>query len=166
MKDVLFWASCLGVLAFGAYRAAAERKAYLLLVSLGLLGIVVPFLVTDRVVFLPWADKALARGEDHQGLIIFLLYLAMLAGMLAHFAYSHLSLPKGKRRRFDVGNFLAPILVSPIVFLPLAAIFGTSVPAAASSYHLMLLLIAFENGFFWREFFTNRQKSVAVGDGK
>jgi hypothetical protein len=166
MSDLLFWVSCLGVLVFGAYWAVSQRKVQPLLLSLGFLGAFVPFLIADRVVFPPWASKVLARGEDHQGLIIFLLYFAMLAGMLAHFAYSHLSLPRKRRRGFDVANFLAPVLVSPIVFLPLAAIFENSESAAASSSHLMLLLVAFENGFFWREFFENRQKSISTGGDK
>jgi hypothetical protein len=167
MLDALFWVSISGVLGVVAYRAVFRREVRLLLVSLGTLGIIVPVLVADRVVFPPWLTNPLARGEDHQGAIVFLLYLAMLAGMLAHFGYGYLALPKRSRRRFDVANFLAPILVSPIVFLPLASLFGSSPTTTVTrSSHVMLLLIAFENGFFWREFFENRQKVMAARGDK
>jgi hypothetical protein len=165
MFDVLFWASSLGILGFAAYRAVFRREGSLLFLAIVFLGIIIPFLVAGGIVSPPWVTKVVARGEGHEGAIVFLLYLAMLAGMLAHFAYGYFVLPKNKRRKFDLGNFLAPVLVSPIVFLPLASIFETSEPVAGSSPRLMLLLIAFENGFFWREFFENRQKArVAGGD--
>jgi hypothetical protein len=166
MVDALFWASTLGFIGFVAYQAIVRREVRLLLSALAFLGIIIPVLVADRVVFPPGFTPPLARGEDHKGPIVFLLYLAMLAGMLAHFAYGYLDLPKRSRRKFDLGNFLAPILVSPIVFIPLASIFESSGPSPVSSSRLMLLLVAFENGFFWREFFANRQKALAATGDK
>jgi hypothetical protein len=163
MFDALFWASSVGILGYAAYRAAFRREVRLLFLSIVFLGIVIALLVAGGIVSPPWTARAVARGEGHEGAVVFLLYLAMLAGMLAHFAYGYLGLPRKKRRKFDLGNFLAPVLVSPIVFLPLASIFETAEPTVAGSPRLMLLLIAFENGFFWREFFENRQKARAAG---
>jgi hypothetical protein len=81
--------------------------------------------------------------------------------MLAQHAYARLSKPRRRRRRrFDLGTFLAPIFASPIVFIPLLA---TIQAAGVDLYRVngarfMLFLVAFENGFFWKVIFDQRRE--------
>jgi hypothetical protein len=98
-------------------------------------------------------------GPDNTYFII-ALYLFLLLGMFANYGFSYLSQPSKKRKKFDLGYFMAPILVSPIVFLPFLAAFQNAniEVETLSSAKLMFFCVAFENGFFWKEFFDNRQK--------
>jgi hypothetical protein len=110
----------------------------------------------------PWQAPIVYRGASPT-LLILALYGAMLLGMLSHYMYFRWSRPRSRRGTLDLGNLLAPVFVSPIVFLPLASVFQSSAPATADAARLMLFLVAFENGFFWREFFENRQKLQSEG---
>jgi len=83
--------------------------------------------------------------------------------MVSHYFYSRFDAPR-RKRKIEVGRLLAPIFVSPIVFLPLASVLETSGSAPTRGSHLILLLVAFENGFFWREFFENRLKAHTAGE--
>jgi len=90
------------------------------------------------------------------------LYICMAAGMLAQYLYRHFERPRRNRTKWDWGLFFAPVFASPIVFIPLATTFISagidlkSFTAAKS----MIFFVAFENGFFWKEFFDLRRKEV------
>ena len=87
---------------------------------------------------------------------VILLYLAMLFGMFASYIYNYLI--KTRKRKFDMGYLFAPVFISPIVFLPLYAAFlesGYSFDNLDSA-GIMIFFVAFENGFFWKEFFDNK----------
>jgi hypothetical protein len=58
-----------------------------------------------------------------------------------------------------VVSFVAPILVSPIVFIPLFTMFADiDFAGPFTSAKFMIYLVAFQNGFFWRSFFEERMK--------
>lgn len=93
-------------------------------------------------------------------LFVAALYLFMLLGMLSHFAYHRFENPKRDRHPFDFGTFIAPIFASPIVFIPLlAALQNANVNLNnLDSTRIMVFLVAFENGFFWKDYFDHRRE--------
>ncbi len=157
------FSSILGIALILVLRLGKDRRASFLLLSFIIIFVLTP-LITLK---LPFLDDKPRGGEAGEGEIWFLLtlYIFLLLGMLANHAYSRLSQPQAKRRAFDLGLFLAPIFTSPIVIIPLFA----SVQAAgvdlyqADSARLMLFLVAFENGFFWKVIFDQRR---AITNGK
>lgn len=153
MNDLVWYAS-LTAIGLSAYWGVRRHEISPLLWTALPLGVLLGLLVQ-------------ARGEeDLQRPLVMALYVMMIMGMLAHYAYERFQSSRGRRRKFGIGVFLAPVFVSPIVFLPLASIFQTTEPVQASASRLMLFLVAFENGFFWREFFENRMGRAAEGDNK
>lgn len=84
------------------------------------------------------------------------LYLSMLLGMAAQYFFYRAEPPQP----FRWLPFVKPLLASPIVFMPLLG----SIQASAldltrfSLAKLMLLLVAFQNGFFWRLFFETQER--------
>jgi hypothetical protein len=85
------------------------------------------------------------------------MFMCMVLGMAAEYLYHYLDAPPEKRR-FDLGSFFKRFLVSPLVFMPLAASlknanFDLNQFSAA---RLMIFLVAFENGFLWRGYFSRK----------
>jgi len=164
MIEQVFWISSLAALGLAVYQAVRRRRFRPLFWTLLALGVLLALLVRGGVVALPWADQLKARGEEEtQWALIAALYGVMVLGMLAHYGYERFQRPPHRRPRFDGGALLAPIFVSPIVFLPLASILDSTDSAHAMASRLMLFLVAFENGFFWREFFDNRIRAREAG---
>jgi hypothetical protein len=119
--------------------------------------------------FFPNAAVIPKGNQDDHVYLIISLYFFLVLGMLSHFCYNYLLQPLKKRKKFDFGYFIAPVLISPIVFLPLLATFqNVNLEIENLGAKLMFFCIAFENGFFWKEFFDNRyqEKERSVNDGK
>ena len=94
-------------------------------------------------------------GVDESAALI-LSYAAMLAGMLAEHGYGRIE--RNERLRLDA-TILLPILASPIVFIPLLTL--TSEIGGGGAFtraKLMVYLVAFQNGFFWKTFFEQQRK--------
>jgi hypothetical protein len=91
-------------------------------------------------------QNAKGGGSDMGTLQIVGLYIAMILGMPAHYLYNRLSQPLARRPSFDLGVFIAPIFLSPMVFIPLFETLKAAEFKRQAS--LMSLLVAFENGFF------------------
>ena len=91
------------------------------------------------------------------------LYVCMILGMFAQYAYRRFDRPQRNRPKWDWGLFIAPVFASPIVFMPLA----TSCISAGldlrslTAARFMIFFVAFQNGFFWKEFFDLKRKVVA-----
>ncbi|MDZ7290105.1 MAG: hypothetical protein ONB44_01635 [candidate division KSB1 bacterium] len=100
------------------------------------------------------------RGAQDVYLVI-ILYVCMLLGMAAQYAYTRFEKPKQQRPQFDFGLFVAPIFTSPIVFIPLlAALQNANIDLAQLTVpKMMVFFVAFENGFFWKEYFDHRRYS-------
>jgi hypothetical protein len=162
MIDLVFWGSCVAALGLSAVWAGRRRNVRPFLWTVLALGALVGLLIANGVVVPPGAEQPTARGAGEvQWALVVALYGEMILGMLAHAAYHRFQRPRGRRRKFDLGAFLAPVFVSPIIFLPLASILQATEPVQADATRLMLFLVAFENGFFWREFFENRMTAHA-----
>ncbi len=89
--------------------------------------------------------------------LVAILYAFMLAGIISNSCYSFL-MKAQHNRRFDLGKFLAPIFISPIVFIPLLAAFqSTDIDLANLTLpKYMVFFVAFENGFLWKQVFEKR----------
>ena len=107
----------------------------------------------------------LAKGEVPRPNVLPLvvaLYLFMVVGMAAEYLYRFLDANPGDSK-FDWRTFAKPFVVSPLVFVPLAASLQN---AKVDLSHfdiplLMLFLVAFENGFLWRGYFTRKLAPAA-----
>jgi hypothetical protein len=90
-------------------------------------------------------------------------YLSMVLGMMAQYLYA-----KAERgdKSFTIEwmQLLLPIFASPIVFIPLVGIAGevSSTSYLFSQPKVMVYLVAFQNGFFWKHFLDQRKPSSEV----
>jgi len=75
------------------------------------------------------------------------MFLAMVFGMLAKAGADWLDRPSGSSAVSQVRSLVLALLVSPIVFLGFLNVGQFSVETQA---YLVLLLLAFQNGFFWQ----------------
>jgi hypothetical protein len=113
----------------------------------------------------PFASPVVSKGDNDMALAE-AMAVCMVAGMLAQYLYRHFL----ERTSWDWRSFIAPLFASPIVFIPLAAAFSSSdvdlTKDRMTLPRLMIFLVAFENGFFWKEYFDRRQKEVKEGSQK
>lgn len=107
----------------------------------------------------------IAKGTSQDLLFVAALYTCMAAGMIAQFLHRHFERPKRQRRKFDWGVFVAPVFASPIIFIPLlAAMQDAQVDLERiTTARLMIFFVAFQNGFFWKEYFDHRRREIADG---
>lgn len=120
----------------------------------------------------PALDLASSKGPGSGDFFLLssALYVCMVAGMGAEYLYHYLDASDPGRRRFEVGTFVKPFLISPMVFMPLL----TSLQNANldlsrfDAARLMVFLVAFENGFLWRGYFarTSVRAGMAARSGK
>lgn len=157
LEDAVFWISLAGLFALVVRGFLRNRKIgrTLFYVSV-LLGCGLAYWTVFRA-----GLQVQPKGdESNQWAFLVLLYIFMLAGMAANHLHGWLSSPKPTRQPFEVGTFLAPMLVSPIVFIPLCAAFQSNSvdPTNHAAPKLMIFLVTFENGFFWKAFFDGRRR--------
>ena len=103
-------------------------------------------------------------GLDQAAAIVF-CYASMLLGMGAEYGYSLAErASRGEAPfKFDKVTFLLPIFASPIIFIPLLTLTSElSVGGAFTRAHLMVYLVAFQNGFFWKQLFEQRRQAAAT----
>ena len=114
----------------------------------------------------PFEAKIADKG-GHDLVLAGALAICMTVGMFAQYLYRHFERPERNRTKWDWGCFIAPIFASPIIFIPLAAAFqNADVDLAKEPMtlpRLMIFLEAFENGFFWKEYFDRKRKEVEKG---
>ena len=101
-----------------------------------------------------------SRGDAETAALV-VSYVAMVLGMAAHYVYAKAE--KGETTlKIEWMPFLMPILASPIVFIPLVSIAGEvgTDGSLFSSARMMVYLVAFQNGFFWKHFFDQRRPAL------
>jgi hypothetical protein len=103
-----------------------------------------------------------AKGPVHEVIAVGCCYLSMLLGMVAQYCYRQAE-GGADKLTFKPMEFMMPIFASPIVFIPLLTITtDVSLSGAFTKSKLMVYLVAFQNGFFWKSFFEERrQKAMA-----
>ncbi len=94
--------------------------------------------------------------------VIFALYLATVAGIAGkHFFVQIKGLnERGRQRTIKFLPLLRPLIISPIIFLPVLAQFnqmGVQIDTATAL--LVQLILAFQNGFFWKTILDHVGKS-------
>jgi hypothetical protein len=127
-------------------------RRYFLTAALAVTGLLVFGLTGSS----PSGIETKGTAEDLLG--ITLGFVTTVLGMISEYFYRQVE--RGRRRfRFDVVSFVAPILVSPIVFIPLFTMFADiDFAGPFTKAKFMIYLVAFQNGFFWRSFFEERMK--------
>jgi hypothetical protein len=157
---VILVASSIALAAGVAYRDLARRqpRRYLPTALLALLG--------GGVYVLAFPDGIESKGSIAETAAVAICYLSMVTGMAAEYFFTQAE--RGERKlTFDAMAFLMPIFASPIVFIPLLTI--TSEVAmgggAFTKSKLMVYLVAFQNGFFWKGFFEQRRHLVQKTGG-
>jgi hypothetical protein len=129
-------------------RGARRFLSSLLLVSLAM-----------AVIYMALPDSIESKGPLDEVVAVSFCYVAMVLGMFAEYGYSQAE--RGETRlTFRTIDFLMPIFASPIVFIPLLTI-ATDVSdgGAFTRQKLMVYLVAFQNGFFWKSFFEQRRQA-------
>ncbi len=157
MSDILNWTTAIsllalaGVLFYRDYKAKSAKgfilHGVILLACVAFLWRFYGFLTPEPV----------ARGDNDEIYFIIVLYLLMVLGMLASYAFQHFSKEKAERKEWDFGLFVAPVFVSPVVFIPLLTAFQQ---AGSDSPRMMMFFVAFQNGFLWKEYFDQKRKKV------
>ena len=130
------------------------------LVIFEVVALAVMGLVLHYIFGFPFSSSStVAKGVQDDWIVAVALYAFMVAGMLAHYLYRRFERPRHRRLKWDWGLFLGPIFTSPIVFVPLLATFqeGGMDLAKLTAPRAMIFLVAFQNGFFWKEFFDRKQ---------
>ena len=105
-----------------------------------------------------------SKGAADEWLAVAICYLSMVLGMVAQYFYKQAESGQ-KKLTFNMMEFLMPILASPIVFIPLLTITSDmTFSGPFTRAKLMVYLVAFQNGFFWKTFFEQRQKKIENGE--
>ena len=139
----------------GFYEHRQAKRTVFYLIVIAACGVVYRFL------FQSGSHVEPKGAQPHQGWFALVLYISTALGMLSHYLYDHFTEPRRSRQPFDVGNLLAPLLISPLVFMPLLTAFQNAdidLANLTAPPSLMMVLVAFQNGFFWREIFDKRRK--------
>lgn len=98
-------------------------------------------------------------GDDIEVAPLIMMFISMVLGMLFNYLFNRYMKSKQDRLPFDLGVFLAPVLISPIIYVPLYSLFQSGEFTTTDS-RIMLYLVSFENGFFWKEFFDNKLRNL------
>jgi len=81
-----------------------------------------------------------------------IMFVCILFGIAAHYMYY-------MRRKFAWRTFLKPLVISPIVLLPLiGSVAGT--PGLEPVQMVSFAVLAFQNGFFWKEVFEHAKSKI------
>lgn len=141
------------------YRLMRDRKWMTFIFQF--VALILCFLFLHQFFGFPTISQATPKGKGNQEIyLVIVLYFFMLLGMAAHYAYTHFEQPQRKRRKFDFGLFFAPVFASPIIFIPLlAALQNADLDLThPTAPKIMVFFVAFENGFFWKDYFDHRRK--------
>jgi len=158
---VLTLVSLAGLLVISVYRFTKLKNRRRFIIQLLIISICL-----GALYFFWWSPKPTGKiTETSNVYFVIVLYLFMLLGMLAQYVYTRFTQPKQEREKFDWGLFIAPVFASPIVFIPLlAALQNAEVDLQhLTTTRMMVFFVAFENGFFWKEYFDHRRKEKQDG---
>jgi hypothetical protein len=141
-----------------AYRRADGRILWLVPVIGAAVAVVAVFAPNALT---PTPSNVATRGSIDETAAVVFSYVAMLLGMVSEYGYAQAE-QGGKTLKFELTTFLMPIFASPIVFIPLLTITSDmAVGGAFTRAKMMVYLVAFQNGFFWKSFFEQRRKELA-----
>jgi hypothetical protein len=132
--------------------SSQKPSTSLLLGSIGLLVFILMIVVSSN---LPSGIEAKGDSGHVPWTMVGLMYLAMVLGIVAQSFYfsGTTSLPS---------TWVKPVLASPIVFIPLVSSYQSSLLSmnGISLAELMILLVSFQNGFFWKVIFDKQSEAL------
>lgn len=124
---------------------------------------VITLLAAASILFLLRPNQVDKMGSVAETASMIICYAAMLLGMAAEYGYAIADRrARGETASFDMLTFLMPIFASPIVFIPLLTL-TSELGAGGGAFtraRLMVYLVAFQNGFFWKQLFEQRRQTV------
>lgn len=124
---------------------------------------VITLLAAGAILFLLRPSQVDKMGSIAETASMIICYAAMVLGMAAEYGYSIAERrTRGETSSFDMLTFLMPIFASPIVFIPLLTL-TSELGAGGGAFtraRLMVYLVAFQNGFFWKQLFEQRRQTV------
>jgi hypothetical protein len=138
--------------------------------SLGInLGVLVLYGLFLHYLFgFPALGTGYPKGPENGNFLLLAsaMYICMVAGMGAEYLYHHLDTDEAHRRKFEVGTFLKPFLVSPLVFMPLVtSLQNANIDLSRfDAARLMVFLVAFENGLLWRGYFARNSGRSRIAE--
>ena len=106
----------------------------------------------NRITGFPVPSSLQAFGGISPLTAIGLMFLCTILGIMAHYVFYL----KGK---FSWQEFLKPLVISPIIFLPLVGSVQ-SLTGLESVQMISFAILAFQNGFFWKEVFGRVKKKA------
>jgi hypothetical protein len=109
------------------------------------LGLIGAFLLLNWTTGFPAAREPFSQTSSTAAILVMFTFVAI--GMLASYFF-YLKGP------FELKSFLRPLLVSPIVLLPLIGTVESN-SEIESMQLICLVVLAFQNGFFWRIVFEH-----------
>jgi drug/metabolite transporter (DMT)-like permease len=151
---IILTASTICLVVTLAYRDIMRRRPRRFLPTVVLGGLAL------SVYAFAFPDSIETKGSVDETAAIVFCYLAMVSGMIAEYFYTQAE--HGARRlTFEPMTFLMPIFASPIVFIPLLTIMSDiAIGGAFTRAKMMVYLVAFQNGFFWKGFFEQRREKA------
>jgi hypothetical protein len=156
----------------------SDLLALILTVSLTLLvAVLVHRVFTKRTAALPGAlvmagavsivyaiapSAVQTRASSDEMASIGFCYAAMMLGMIAEYGFAQAE-RRNRKLELDWMSFVMPVLASPIVFIPVLTLMTEATMGGAFTRgKLMVYLVAFQNGFFWKSFFEQRRAEARI----
>lgn len=152
--------SLLGLTAIGVYWLVTTRNWRLFVLMLGIVGAGAFFLTEESLVALGAPRARGSRDSSQDVYVVIVLFMCMLLGMLAQYGFKRFEGSRETRQPVDWANLLAPVFASPIVFVPLlGALQNADIDLRRlDAVRIMVFFVAFENGFFWKDYFDHRRR--------
>lgn len=109
-------------------------------------------LLLNRITGFPTPSSMQAFGGISPLMALGLMFICTILGIMAHYFF-HLD------KAFSWQEFLKPLVISPIIFLPLiGSVQGLT--GLESMQMISFAILAFQNGFFWKEVFGRVQQKA------
>lgn len=106
-----------------------------------------------------------SKGETSSlgWIMVALMYVAMTMGIIAQSYYFR---DDGSPAGYT--SWIKPTLASPIIFIPLLSSYQDTLStiSSLSLAQLMILLVSFQNGFFWKVIFDKQTKAMTKKDSE
>ncbi|MCW5211672.1 hypothetical protein VU04_02045 [Desulfobulbus sp. TB] len=109
-------------------------------------------LLLNRITGFPTPSSMQAFGGISPLMALGLMFICTILGIMAHYFF-HL------QGAFCWQEFLKPLVISPIIFLPLMGSVQ-SLTGLESMQMISFAILAFQNGFFWKEVFGRVQQKA------
>jgi hypothetical protein len=124
------------------------------ILALVLLSAVAAAVISTSLTGLPDIQSKGGGVPSRPWLLVGLMYASMVLGTLAQAFYFR----AGQANWSSVSEWVKPVLVSPVIFIPLISSYQTALSHVEDFGigELMMLLFAFQNGFFWRAIFDKQ----------